>query len=98
MQGNVTVTSALVEGCPANTSATRVRAQLNGVFFNDGSSTGADDRTGDIRAFIEKRGASTGANTIRAQVNRCIDPQCDDQEVLASRTFVTGWTLGVLTR
>jgi hypothetical protein len=95
MQANVTVTSATVEGCPANPDRTRVRAQLHGVFFNDGSSTGAGDQTGDVRAIIEKRRASPAANTIRAIVNRCIDPGCDNNETLASFVFVTGWTLGV---
>ena len=95
MQANVTVTAALAEGCPANASATRARAQLHGAFFNDGSSTGAGDRTGDIFAIIEKRRASPAANTIRALVNRCIDPQCNDNINLATRIFVTGWTLGV---
>jgi hypothetical protein len=95
MQGDVTVTRALAQGCPENTTASRVRAQLSGAFFNDGSSPGFGDQTGDVRASIEKRRDSTGADTILAVVSRCIDTGCDNTDTLDSFRFVTGWSVGV---
>jgi hypothetical protein len=95
IQADVTVTRAVAEGCPANPLDSRVRAQLSGVFFNDGSSSGPGDQTGDIRVSIEKRRDSFGADTIRALVTRCIDPECDNTENLRARTFDTVWSLGV---
>lgn len=95
MQAKVTVKSALTEHCEANTTPTRVRAGIRGSFFNDGSSSGAGDQTGDIRAQFEKRRTSTTGggftDSIRAFINRCSDADCDTSTTPASHTFTKVW-------
>ena len=95
MQASVAVKSALAEHCEANTTPTRVRAGIRGSFFNDGSSSGVGDATGDIRAPFEKRRTSTTGggftDTIRAFILRCSDADCDTSTTLASHTFIKVW-------
>jgi hypothetical protein len=66
---------------------------LNGSFFNDGSGTAPDDRTGDILARIEKRQDSSEGNTIRALILRCDDAACDATSTLDSHVFTSKWKL-----
>lgn len=95
IEAQVTVTEAEVQNCAANTSTGRSRAGIHASLFNDGSSTGAGDPTGDIRARIEKRRDSAGANTIRASIFRCGSAGCGTSATLTSFTFVTSWVFRV---
>ena len=95
MQAKVTVKNAVAEACTANSSATsRARAQLFGFFFNDGSSSGLGDGTGDISAGIQLQRDSKSGDQIIAFVNRCDDFGCTlVSSVTSSVTFTASWTI-----
>lgn len=95
MQVRVTVQNALAQTCAANASLAQARAGIFGVFFNDGSSTGSEDETGDVRLLFELRRDSSGARIIRASITSCDDPGCDNFTVVDSHTFTTSWKVGV---
>ena len=79
LKAKVTVVGADTQDCPTNpeTAAPSLgRAQLIGAFFNDGSSGGAGDRTGDIIAVFELQRRKDGTNRIVATVNRCPNSGC----------------------
>jgi hypothetical protein len=95
MQAKVTVRSAVAQACAANTSTSHARAGIFGSFFNDGSSTGPEDETGDVRVLFELRQQSGGAKTIRASITRCDDAECNDATNIDSRTFTQRWEVGV---
>jgi hypothetical protein len=92
IQAAVSMPSAGVEGCDSNAYDTNARARIAGGFFNDGSSTGASDRTGDIMAAIEKIKDSSGVFVIRAWVARCKDATCSTTGVFLSHDFTSTWT------
>jgi hypothetical protein len=94
LQAGVNIASAAVQACGSNAYATNIRARIAGSFFNDGSSTGASDRTGDIMVGFEKERDSSGADVIKAWVTRCSDSQCSTSTVPLSHVFTTGWTEG----
>lgn len=96
MQAQVTVQFALTQPCAANTTTGTVAyAGLQGWFFNDGSSTGPSDFTGEVAAQITMRQNSlTGLNTITASIFRCNDSNCIDSTTLGSVTFGTSWLPG----
>jgi hypothetical protein len=92
MQAAVTVLSGAALACPTNASATvRSRAQIVGSFFNDGSSTGTGDRTGDIIATIQKVADATLGDIIQAVISRCPDASCSSTTTLSVQTFTTTW-------
>lgn len=66
---------------------------LTGSFFNDGSSTGPGDRTGDILAVMQKRLDHNG-NQITVSLSRCTEPGCPTSTLLSSFTFTSTWTPG----
>ena len=93
LQTAVTVASAETQACATNAGATvRSRAQVVGGFFNDGSSTGAGDRTGDILAGVQKVADATLGNIIQAFISRCANAACSSTPNLSVQTFVTTWT------
>jgi hypothetical protein len=94
IQAKVAVQKAEAPTCATNAGAVRSRTQLFGAFFNDGSSTGAGDQTGDIESFIEMRLDNSGNRRIRGQINRCDDATCSVRTTLLSVNFVTTWTKG----
>ena len=49
----ITVQQAKAQPCANNLAASRPRARVNGAFFNDGSSSGPGDETGDLQVAIE---------------------------------------------
>jgi hypothetical protein len=91
MAAKVTVLSAEAEDCIANPAMSRARAQLLGVFFNDGSSTGPNDRTGDILAGMNKD-LDRGGRSIVAFISRCLDASCTSSPTLVSHAFETTWS------
>lgn len=83
-------------GCNWQHSA---RAQVFGHFFNDGSSAGPGDLTGDVFASVslERRVESTSAgpvvrNVVEARVGRCNTPGC--RMTWETVLFTRGWTVG----
>ncbi len=84
------------EGCGWHNAA---RAQLFGHFFNDGSSAGPEDLTGDVFAAIglERRVEMTSAgpvvrDVVEARVGRCNTPAC--RMTWDTTLFTRGWTVG----
>jgi len=92
IQAKVTVQKAEAPACAANPDPVRSRTQLFGAFFNNGSSTGVGDQTGDIESFIEMRLDSSGNRRIRGQINSCDDATCSTRTTVGTVTFITGWT------
>ena len=94
MQARVTVTAGNAEVCPTNTSATsKGRAQIVGAFFNDGTSSGAGDETGDIFAGIQMAVDGTLGNVVEAFFSRCTNAGCSNSTVLTVQQFTTTWAL-----
>jgi hypothetical protein len=95
IQADVTVKSVKVVGCAANPTATRARAQIVGGFFNDGTSPGAGDRTGDIIAGTQSVRDTLFGDRIEAFINRCTNATCTTFTGLAFQVFTATWTQGV---
>jgi hypothetical protein len=95
IQADVTVKSTKVVGCAANTTSTRARAQVLGGFFNDGTSPGPGDRTGDILAGIQSVRDSLLGDRIEAFITRCTNANCTTFTNPASVTFIASWVQGV---
>ena len=96
IQASVTVLSGEADACPTNTSgaAFTARAEVTGNFFNDGSSTGAGDLTGDIFARVGLAVDATAGDVIQAAVTRCSNPACSSSSFVGSlQTFTGGWTI-----
>jgi len=99
IKAKVTVTDATVQDCAANPetgTAIRARAVLIGWFFNDGSSTGATDRTGNIAAGIQLTKEADGSNPIQAFLLKCTSATCDTFESpvgITTPTLTTTWSL-----
>jgi hypothetical protein len=95
MQAKVTVQSAVAQACAANSSAAIALAGIFGAFFNDGSSTGPDDQTGDVRVLFELRLQTTQTRTIQASITSCDDPGCDNfTNIAIPHTFTQSWAVG----
>ena len=93
LEARVTVVYAAVGGCVANPTAARARAQVIGAFFNDGSSAGLGDRTGDILAGIQKQQDSVTGARIAAFISRCANAACTNVPGVSSQLFVTTWNV-----
>jgi hypothetical protein len=94
-QADVTVKSVEVVGCAANPTSTYSKAQLFGGFFNDGTSPGPGDRTGDIFAIIAASMDTITGDRIEAFFNRCTNANCTTVIAGGSHVFSTKWTKGV---
>ena len=100
MKVKVTVTDATVQDCAANPdtgSAIRARAEISGWFFNDGSSTGPTDDTGNIRVGLQLSKEADGSNQVQGFVLKCADSTCATSVIPAGitwPTFTTTWTAG----
>jgi hypothetical protein len=86
----------LTDWCGRYNSA---RAQVFGHFFNDGSSGGPGDLTGDVFASVslERRVEETSAgpvvrNVVEARVGRCNTPEC--RMTWQAILFTRAWTVG----
>jgi hypothetical protein len=95
IQADVTVKSVKVVGCAFNNTPTRAFAVINGAYFNDGTSPGPGDVTGDIIGAILKVRDSLAGDRIEAIIWRCTNATCTILATLASGVFVTPWTKGV---
>jgi hypothetical protein len=95
IQADVTVKSAKVVGCAANTTSSRARAQVLGRFFNDGTSPGPGDRTGDILAGMQSQRDSLTGDQILAFINRCTNANCTTFTTSSSVVFAGSWVQGV---
>ena len=95
IQADVTIKSVAVVACASNPSPTRARGQMGGAFFNDGTSPGAGNRTGDIFAGIQKvRDTSLGDRT-ELYIARCTNSGCTANTTLTSTLFTAVWVTGV---
>lgn len=97
MQAEVTVKSATVVGCTANTTSTRARAQINGSFFNDGTSSGPGDRTGDIIASMQSHRDSIAGDQVVGSFSRCTNAACTNITTPSIVTFIASWVQGAAT-
>jgi hypothetical protein len=84
----------VVDGaCPANPASNSPRLGLFGAFFNDGSSRGPGDETGDALATLRMvQDSSTGPEFL-LQVFRCSDPGCGTTTNIGSVSFTKIWVL-----
>ena len=95
IQADLTVAGVEIGTCPTNTdSAATGAAFIIGQYFNDGTSSGAGDVTGDVQATVQKLADSALGNVIRGVVLRCSNSSCSTAETLASQIFTTSWTPG----
>src|SRR5206468_6096925 len=80
--------------CAGNsTDSSRAEAFIHAALFNDGSSGGAGDQTGDVTAEIRKRSDSTNGSSIVARLATCLNSDCSN-EARELRTFTATWTPG----
>lgn len=93
IEASVTVKRASFQDCADNPTPSRAIARIIGAFFNDGSSTGPSDRTGNILAGIQKH-LDLNGNHFVAFVDRCPDAGCPTSTTLSSFAFTTTWTPG----
>jgi hypothetical protein len=92
LKTTVTVLGVQAQDCPVNSDNSGPRVQLNGTFFNDGSSTGPNDRTGDIQVYlILLKNPATGRNTINVGIQRCTTPTCSPFENIGGAQLATTW-------
>ena len=98
LKTTMVMVSAAAGACPSGDTSTLARARMMASFFNDGSSAGAGDATGDILAelSVELQTSTSGAvtRTITALRTRCEDAQCNNAETV-SQTFTRRWKIGV---
>lgn len=95
IQADFTVQSVTLTTCEANVSLGRSRpAGLALARFNDGTSTGPGDRTGDhVASVAAQRSSNAGASralSVVASWSRCADPECSTND------FITATTLGTV--
>jgi hypothetical protein len=97
----VVVTSMLAPGCPTSAdpallaNQARSRASLLGFFFNDGTSTGPTDVTGDFIAGLNIEQRSTDGKVIVGFINRCTNATCSTSATHAAVVFTRKWALNV---
>jgi hypothetical protein len=98
MQARVTMLDAKYKSCPANTAFKSVWAIMGGFFFNDGSSTGASDQTGNVNAniFVQLH-PNGGERKISYNAYRCLTVNCSSVENFpgGGASFTTGWDFDV---
>jgi len=94
MQADVTIAQVAAQSCEANTSETRSRAQLIARFFNDGSSPGPGDSTGDIFAGIQKVRSTASGDRIEAFAGRCSNAPCSSSTVELFFAFESPMIMG----
>lgn len=92
VQATVTVVLAAAEACPTGNNA-NVIAGANAVFFNDGTSTGPGDATGDIQATIEKVFFTDLGRVYQAEYFRCNNASCSSL-TRVDQLFTSTWNTG----
>jgi hypothetical protein len=102
IKANFTVTHLSMNACVANNAGATTRARPARLFiarFNDGSSTGAGDRTGDFFAAVQefRDGSSTdaaGVLKVQGFINRCSDASCSQSSSVVTVTLPTTVSVG----
>ena len=104
-RATVTVMSASVPTPPPGRFCLdqgKASAELFGHFFNDGTSTGAADLTGDVFTLVAlaRRVEKTDSgevvrNVVETTIGRCNNADCSRVRWGASRTLARTWTIGV---
>ena len=89
IQAFMGVLDVLVGRCQANTTPSEARLLIGMTSFNDGSSTGPGDRTGDYNARVQavRRSNSTDAPGIlrlEGVVTRCQDAACSTEQQIGA--------------
>jgi hypothetical protein len=95
MKARMTVLDATVQDCVANPltgGAIRARAMLLGWFFNDGTSSGPTDDTGNIIAGIQLAKEADGSNQIQTFVQRCTNASCGTVANIGGPVLTTTWS------
>jgi hypothetical protein len=91
IEADLGVLDVLVNGCPANNAPSEARLVITMTSFNDGSSTGSSDRTGDYVALIQAFRRSDSADPagifrVEAQITRCQDASCSTGQQIVPPT------------
>ena len=96
LAAEVTVTAATFEDCPQNPLTPTSLVELGGTYFNDGTSTGPKDFTGDIQATVARVAEATdpSGGQVVAQLSRCLNAACSQVKPLGQRVFATPWERG----
>lgn len=95
MQATVTVGAVSVDLCGGRDPAREGgSAEIFGHFFNDGSSTGPADLTGDVVVSLGRRGGSSGGVFVGV-IGRCLTADCGWIGSLGSVQFTRPAALGV---
>jgi len=100
IQALMGVLDALVGKCQANTTPSEARLLIGMTAFNDGSSTGPGDRTGDYNARVQavRRSNSTdapGILTLEGVVTRCQDAACSTEQQIGLKDLGVSPPTGV---
>jgi hypothetical protein len=105
LRARVTVQQAGAQPCAANTTASsRARVRFIAAFFNNGSSSGPNDQSGDVQATLQMvldsgHGATPSSRVFELDVIRCTNPNCSTATSLAPTvTFAHTWTTGQAVR
>ena len=96
IQADVLMSNVELVACAPNTSPTRAQAGINGFFFNDGTSPGAGNRTGDISAGIQKVQDTKLGDQTELFIARCTNSDCSAITTLASTVFTAAWVMRVV--
>jgi hypothetical protein len=102
IEATFTVTNLSMTACAANNAGglTRARpARLHMEKFNDGTSSGPGDRTGDhegiVQVFRDGNSASPpGVMSVHGVIIRCSNPTCTTTTTVVSNTLATTVTVG----
>ena len=81
--------AAASQDCPTNGATGRARTRIRSMFFNNGTSTGPGDATGDVGAGVQLVRQADGLDAIEWFVFRCDDAPCDASTDLAFDFFTT---------
>ncbi|MEN6437576.1 MAG: hypothetical protein ABFD97_03235 [Syntrophobacter sp.] len=95
LKATVKVNAVTLVGGTLNATPPAARARVYGFFFNDGTSTGQTDSTGDVYAYISLGKASDSATAsnrvnIEGYVNRCKEASCVSTEPVSSSPVSLG--------
>ena len=94
LQANVTVNNAKIQDCLVNFGPGTASAGIIGLFFNDGTSGGPSDQTGNIGAALRQVRDAFGNFTFLGTITRCTNPDCSTASVVGSAPFAATWALG----
>jgi hypothetical protein len=94
------VIDVLAEQCQANDTPSEARLLIAMTPFNNGSSTGAGDRTGDYNALVQAIRRSNSADPagilrVEGRVTRCQNPACSsERDIVAPKDLGVSLAVG----